>query len=68
MERTLPPSSTVPYFKCSNEECSNLWQPYHGKIGCLCYACDNKTPEYISITKPTNGLITNETTNQKENP
>lgn len=57
MDRTLPPTKEVPYFKCSNEDCLNLWQPYHGKTGCLCYLCDDKTPDYVAATRPLKGLI-----------
>lgn len=60
IESTLPPTKEAPYFKCSNDTCNNLWQPYHGKVGCLCYLCDDKTPEYVAKTKPRKGLITNE--------
>ena len=46
LDRTLPPPKTKPWHKCSVEGCPNLWQVYHGKVGCMCHACDNKTPDY----------------------
>ncbi|AII27168.1 hypothetical protein LD36_gp54 [Vibrio phage ICP2_2013_A_Haiti] len=48
IDRTLAPPKEAPWFKCSNHpECTNLWQAYHGKVGCLCYECDDKTPDYV---------------------
>ena len=52
MERTLPPPVNRPYFKCSRDDCDNKWQAYHGKVGCLCYECDNLTSESMLKNKP----------------
>lgn len=52
IERTLPPPTEPIYFKCSKDECGNLWMPYHGKVGCLCYECDNLTNESMLKNKP----------------
>lgn len=48
---TLPPPKTAPFFACSEEGCDNKYQGYHGKVGCKCYSCDDKTP--VNIRKPT---------------
>lgn len=39
LDRTLPPPSEKPWFTCSREGCENKFQPYHGKVGCLCDEC-----------------------------
>lgn len=53
IERTLPPPKEKPWFKCSNIHCNNLWQAYHGKVGCLCLECDNLTPEHAKVNAGT---------------
>ena len=52
MERALPPPAKPVYFKCSKDECDNKWTPYHGKVGCLCYECDNLTSKSMLKNKP----------------
>ena len=43
MDRTLPPPKEAMWHLCS-ARCGNEFNPYHGKVGCLCHDCDDKTP------------------------
>lgn len=47
IETTKAPPKTRPWFKCSVEGCDKKWRAYHGKVGCKCYDCDDKTPKEI---------------------
>lgn len=49
-ETTLAPPKNKPWFECTNEDCNNRFQGYHGKIGCKCLSCDDLTPEHIRQT------------------
>lgn len=57
LDTTKSGRGSNPWHRCSNTECNNMFIPYHGKVGCLCHVCDDKTPDRIKLNHNIKDLI-----------